>query len=48
LISNKSTVDSYNIFDYNNDNKEDLLLIHRDNYLEFLENTTNEKGFSSR
>lgn len=47
LISNTSTVESYTTFDYNNDKKEDLLLIHNNKYLELLENSLHEKDFNS-
>jgi hypothetical protein len=46
-ISNKSTVNSYAIFDYNNDEKDDLIFTHGNKYIELLENTDNEKNFNS-
>ena len=46
-ISNKSTVSSYAIFDYNNDEKDDLIFTHWNKYVELLENVENDKDFNS-
>ncbi|MDP2089997.1 MAG: FG-GAP-like repeat-containing protein [Candidatus Gracilibacteria bacterium] len=38
LLSIDDDVKSYQVFDYNNDNKADILLVKNDNYLKLLEN----------
>ena len=48
LISNMSSVEAYTTFDYNNDKKEDILLINTNKYFELLENTSHEKDFISK
>ena len=48
IISNKSTVNSYAIFDYNNDGKDDLFYVHWNKYIELLENVESEKDFTSK
>lgn len=47
-ISNKATVSSYAIFDYNNDNKDDLIFTHGNKYIELLENVEHAKDFTSK
>ena len=47
IISNDEELIDYKIFDYNNDKKDDLLLLKRWNYLELLENTDTEEKFVS-
>lgn len=37
-ILNKKEVEAFQVFDYNNDSKDDLLLLDKDNYLKILEN----------
>jgi len=39
LISDDPNMESFQLFDYNNDDKQDVLIIWRDKYLEVLENT---------
>ncbi|MCH2188381.1 hypothetical protein MK079_00960 [Candidatus Gracilibacteria bacterium] len=38
-ISGNNTVDGYRVFDYDNDNDDDILLVYRDGYVELQENT---------
>lgn len=38
LLSTDDDIKSYEVFDYNNDNKNDILLVKDDNYLKLLEN----------
>jgi hypothetical protein len=47
ILSNKTSVESYEFLDYNNNGKQDIILIHWDKYIELLENTDNEKNYRS-
>lgn len=38
LISGDESIVEYQVFDYNNDQKDDILLIKSDGYIELLEN----------
>jgi|TARA_Y100001960_G_C14622311_1_gene801313 hypothetical protein len=39
LISDDEKIESYQIFDYNNDNLDDILIVQNDDYLLLYENT---------
>lgn len=47
ILSNNPEVIDYKVFDYNNDWKDDILLVKRDNYLELLENKDSDENFIS-
>lgn len=48
LISNDTDLESYEVFDYNNDSKDDILIIKRNWYLELLENKDIDWNFLSK
>lgn len=48
VISNDSNVESYKIFDYDNNWLTDILLIKNDNYLSLLENTNTSEKFLNK
>ncbi|MCP4523052.1 MAG: hypothetical protein GY828_02425, partial [Candidatus Gracilibacteria bacterium] len=48
LLYENEKLKSYEVFDYNNDGKKDIILIHRDNYLELLEKSDGTKQFYPR
>ncbi len=45
LLSRDDDIVWYQVFDYNKDNKKDILLIKNDNYLKLLENKNIEQNF---
>jgi len=47
-ISSDTNIKSYSVFDYDNDNKDDILLIKDDWYLKLLENKLNSKNFLNK
>lgn len=45
LLSNESWIDTYQIFDYNNDSRVDVLLVKNDWYIKLLENVNTSSRF---
>lgn len=48
IITENEDIIDYKVFDYNNDWRDDILLIKRDNYLELLENKNVSEKFVSQ
>lgn len=45
LVSQDEDIASYQVFDYNKDERKDVLLIKKDNYFKLLENTLSQENF---
>ena len=48
LVSNDSNIVSYKVFDYNNDSRDDIILIKSDKYIKLLENINWPERFLDR
>lgn len=47
IIAKWDDIVDYKVFDYNNDKRDDIILLKRDNYIELLENKNTDKNFVS-